>query len=216
MPPTGKSKGLCRMAKLSAIAQRVRRRMVELDIRTIKELESKAGLPRDTIRHLLSGRTHSVRSSKIQGLADALKISVDELLHGDGGGNSSAVTVPVREMARLDSVVGRVRLEGQAGIVMGAEHGNPFLIVAVGDNMAPTICAGDIVLVDSDADHIEGDGIYLIIGKNNAMTFRRAQISTVSGVVTLANDNQKFLPESGLKPSDLRVAGRVVGCFRRL
>ncbi|MGC2857144.1 S24 family peptidase [Novispirillum sp. DQ9] len=78
---------------LSAIAQVIRRRMWELDIRTVAEVERRAdGIARrhgdtvkkDTVRHLLSGRTQNPRSNKLRYIAEALEMSLPALVGADG------------------------------------------------------------------------------------------------------------------------------------
>jgi SOS-response transcriptional repressor LexA len=207
----------CRMAKLSMIGQRVRRRMADLDIRTIKELEEKAGLPRDTIRHLISGRTVSVRSNKLPRLAEALKMSVEELVHGGpAGGAEVATLMPMAAQDQPSAQIGRVRFDAQTLPAFGASDGDPRWMVASTDNMAPTIAPGDVVLVDSSVKAVQADGIYCVVSATGAITFRRIQISSVSGRITLANDNPKYAPETQIKPDSISVAGRVIGCYRRL
>lgn len=74
---------------LSAIAQTIRRRMWELDIRTISEVERRADtvarrhgdtVKKDTVRHLLSGRTQNPRSNKLRYIAEALDMSLPALV----------------------------------------------------------------------------------------------------------------------------------------
>lgn len=74
---------------LSAIAQVIRRRMWELDIRTVAEVERRAdaiarrhgdSVKKDTVRHLLSGRTQNPRSNKLRYIAEALDMSLPALV----------------------------------------------------------------------------------------------------------------------------------------
>ncbi|MBL4906616.1 MAG: helix-turn-helix domain-containing protein, partial [Sneathiella sp.] len=66
--------------KLSLLSEVIRRRMYDLNIRTIKALEDEADVPRDTIRNVLSGRTKTIRANKLGPIADALKIEISELI----------------------------------------------------------------------------------------------------------------------------------------
>lgn len=85
---------------LSAIAQVIRRRMWELDIRTVAEVERRAdgiarrhgdSVKKDTVRHLLSGRTQNPRSNKLRYIAEALEMSLPALVGvADGGGEGDA------------------------------------------------------------------------------------------------------------------------------
>lgn len=80
---------------LSAIAQIIRRRMWELDIRTVAEVERRAdaiarrhgdSVKKDTVRHLLSGRTQNPRSNKLRFIAEALDMSLPALVGAADGG----------------------------------------------------------------------------------------------------------------------------------
>lgn len=204
------------MSKLSDIGQRVRRRMVDLNITTVKELEQRAGLPTDSIRHLVSGRTNTIRSSKLPKLASALDMSVDELVHGTATRPASAVTMPLSMQDQPRAEVCRLRFDSPALPSFGIADGEPAWLVAQSDNMTPTICAGDVVLIDAAVKKVESDGIYCIAGTGGVMTFRRVQHSAVGGHLSLANDNPKYLPETAIKPAELAIVGKVLGAFRRL
>lgn len=66
--------------KSSALAQNITRRMDEMGIESIRRLEDIAGLPRDTVRRLVAGRTKMIKRDKLALLARALSITVDELI----------------------------------------------------------------------------------------------------------------------------------------
>ena len=205
------------MANLSAIGQRVRIRMFELNIGTVKELEIRAGLPKDTIRHLVSGRTKSVRSSKLTGLAAALEMTVDELVHGikrKDGAESLQMTVSSQDEPA--TVLGRLQIDDALLGRFGASGSASHWLISQMDNMAPTIGAGDMVLVDSSVTRAECDGIYSVANSSCAHTFRRIQLSAAGGMVSILNDNPRYGNESGVNPADVRVVGRVLGVYRNL
>jgi len=54
--------------------------MDEMGIESIRRLEDIAGLPRDTVRRLVAGRTKMITREKLALLARALSITVDELI----------------------------------------------------------------------------------------------------------------------------------------
>ncbi|MFA7429097.1 MAG: S24 family peptidase [Rhodospirillaceae bacterium] len=103
---------------LSAIAQIIRRRMWELDIRTVAEVERRAdgiakrngdSVKKDTVRHLLSGRTQNPRSNKLRYIADALEMSLPALVgaidgadHDEGRGLGHRSTSAAPPEARGD------------------------------------------------------------------------------------------------------------------
>lgn len=179
---------------LSPLAQRIRLRMAELGYRTIKELEDKAGVPRDSVRRLLSGKTDTPRTSKLEPLARALDMEVDELV---GGTKSKGAT-------------------GRATVAALAPNAKaPEWVSQEADSMAPTINAGEVVLVDRDALALGAGGVFLVsIGGSEVL--RRVSTSVATGKVRVWSDNPAYPPEGEVDAECLKVVGKVLGVFKRL
>jgi len=206
------------MSKVSVVGQRVRRRMADLNITTIKELENIAGLPRDSVRHLVSGRTNSLRSGKLPALAAALKMSVEELVSGTAAApEGAAVTVPVFNQSSHSMQIGRIRFDIATLRVFGTDTMAKLrLIVASGDNMHPTISAGDSVLIDSSLRNVSGDGIYCLQGSDGSLALRRVQVQASAALGIISSDNPKYMPEAGVDLSSVGVYGKVIGVYRSI
>lgn len=206
------------MGKVSVIGQRVRRRMVELDISTVKELEGMAGLPRDSIRHLISGRTNSMRAGKLPALAAALKMSVEELVNGTPlAGDAAALVMPLADQIAPTTMLGRMRFDMATLTAFGATpHSSLRWIVAVADNMQPTIQAGDVVMVDASVQEVTGDGIYCLQMSSGSMVFRRVQVMAVGGGANVCSDNANYTAEAIDDVKKIEVLGRVLGVFHKV
>lgn len=90
------------------------------------------------------------------------------------------------------------------------------MIRVEGDSMAPTLNAGDDILVDHD-DPCDGlrDGIY-VLRVDDALLVKRLAIHPFGGRVTVQSDNPSYpdWPDRGL--SELDCIGRVIWAGRRI
>jgi hypothetical protein len=84
-----------------------------------------------------------------------------------------------------------------------------------GEAMAPTLCAGDELLVDLDLGSSLVDGLY-VLRIEGAVQVRRLAFHPVRPEVTVQTDNPAFVDWPGLKPDELDVVARVVWAGRRL
>nr|WP_314444660.1 S24 family peptidase [uncultured Sphingomonas sp.] len=85
-----------------------------------------------------------------------------------------------------------------------------------GDAMAPTLSAGDDLLVDLGIDAAwMPDGLY-VLRIDGAAQVRRLMFHPVRKEVTVQSDNPAYVDWPGLKPAELDVIGRVVWAGRRL
>lgn len=209
-----------KMNPLSDLTRRIRRGMVEQDIRTVRELERKAGVPKDTVRHVLSGRTRSVRQDKLPGIARALGFTVDELMgvkpEPAGGRNVTRIAVaPSNEPQRE---IGALSIDDEAfdALVAGAVVGLPVMLVYQHSNMEPTIRKGDVILCDAERQKLGGDGLYVLRGRSGSLTVRRIHVSDLSGSVSILNDNKNVPTEESAGADSINIAASVLGVFRRL
>lgn len=172
--------------KLSTVAQNIRQRMYDLDIRSYKALEDKAGITRDSIRNLMSGRTTALRATKLNPIAKALDISVDELTSAHQASpskiNENTILVPKYDM----------RMEATSGIFPNGEKvldQTPFnrnwlkfaikgqtenlaVVEIEGDSMEPTFRSGDEVLINLNDTSIVDSGIFALI-QNETLVIKR-------------------------------------------
>lgn len=98
-----------------------------------------------------------------------------------------------------------------------ATHANNLSIVRVeGDSMAPTLNAGDDILVDlGDSAERLRDGIY-VLRIDDALVVKRLALNPVGRRVTVQSDNPAYpdWPDCPLK--DIKPIGRVIWSGRRI
>ena len=85
---------------------------------------------------------------------------------------------------------------------------NLDMITASGDSMEPTICTGDLLLIDHGINEVLYDSIYVAM-VNGEVYVKRFQ-KTPSRTLLMISDNKKY-QSFELKPEDeIRIIGRVV------
>ena len=90
------------------------------------------------------------------------------------------------------------------------------LIRVEGDSMAPTLSAGDEILVDrGDAAERLRDGIY-VLRVDEALVVKRVARSPAGGAVSVRSDNPAYPGWPDCDPAALAVVGRVVWVGRAL
>jgi len=85
-----------------------------------------------------------------------------------------------------------------------------------GDSMAPTLNAGDDILVDlgDSADRLR-DGIY-VLRIDDAVVVKRLALNPTGRRVTVQSDNPAYPDWPGCSLSDIKVIGRVIWSGRRI
>ena len=129
-----------------------------------------------------------------------------------------------------------VRASAGAGAIPGDETGKPYfgfderwlkaltatpasnlsIIRVEGDSMAPTLNAGDDILVDSgDALERLRDGIY-VLRVDDALLVKRLAIHPVGSRVTVQSDNPAYPDWPDCSIADMHCVGRVIWTGRRI
>ena len=94
---------------------------------------------------------------------------------------------------------------------IGTDPNNLLLIHSVGDSMEPTLCSGDLLLVDRNKARMKGDGIYLI-NFDNGLIVKRLEWM-MDGTVVIRGDNTSVSREqklTAIEMEKLNLLGRVV------
>lgn len=78
-----------------------------------------------------------------------------------------------------------------------------------GDSMAPTLCEGDLVLVDTADCYALRDGIY-VLRSDSTLMVKRLSINPASHRVTILSDNASYPSFPDCDPASLQAIGRVV------
>ena len=96
-------------------------------------------------------------------------------------------------------------------------HASKLSIVRVeGDSMAPTLNAGDDILVDlGDSDERLRDGIY-VLRIDDAVVVKRLALSPTRREVTVQSDNPAYPDWPDCSLDDLKPIGRVIWVGRRV
>jgi len=90
------------------------------------------------------------------------------------------------------------------------------IIVAAGDSMLPTICPGDILVIDHSKRYLRGDGIYVLNINGNCMV-KRVQIM-YDNSIRIVSDNIAYPPQV-VKNGDMEsiyITGRVIWHGKRV
>ena len=129
-----------------------------------------------------------------------------------------------------------VRASAGAGAIPGSEAGKPYfgfdprwlrtltatpsdglsIIRVEGDSMAPTLNAGDDILVDS-GDTVERlrDGIY-VLRVDDALIVKRLAMHPVGSWVTVQSDNPAYPDWPDCNLSEIHCVGRVIWAGRKI
>ena len=129
-----------------------------------------------------------------------------------------------------------VRASAGAGAIPGSEAGKPYfgfderwlrtltatpadglsIIRVEGDSMAPTLNAGDDILVDSGdtADRLR-DGIY-VLRVEEALIVKRLAMHPVGSWVTVQSDNPAYPDWPDCNLSEIHCVGRVIWAGRKI
>lgn len=83
------------------------------------------------------------------------------------------------------------------------------------DSMEPTLRSGDHVLVESAANQMRGDGIY-VIGMRAGLAIKRIVFSPEGDVVGVMSDNPLYPSHEAVRRSNINLIGRVIWVGRRL
>lgn len=98
---------------------------------------------------------------------------------------------------------------------LGADPKHLVLVRAVGDSMAPTLRAGDLLLLDHSFDGIKQDAIYAI-AVDGALQIKRIQ-RLLDGTLLIKSDNPVYETQNVIAEhaGEVRVVGRVVWTGKR-
>lgn len=84
-----------------------------------------------------------------------------------------------------------------------------------GDSMQPTLSHDDVVLLDMTQTQPKCDGIYVVF-YDDTLLVKRLRVDPVRQMASILSDNPLYAPVDGVKPADIRTAGRVIWLGRRV
>ena len=152
----------------------------------------------------------------------------ESLLGGPADENGSGGLVPIKRIA--------VRASAGPGALVGGEAAKPYfgfdgrwlkaltstpagklsIIRVEGDSMAPTLNAGDDILVDpGDGAERLRDGIY-VMRVDDALVVKRIALHPVGHRVTVQSDNPAYPDWPDCDMAEIHCVGRVIWAGRRI
>lgn len=92
---------------------------------------------------------------------------------------------------------------------LGARPGRVSAVAVAGTSMEPTLCDGDLILVDHDAaDRAITDGVH-VLRRDGALLVKRLVVE-IEGTIGVISDNDAVPNETGVPARSLELVGRVV------
>lgn len=203
----------------------INRRMMELGIGNIRKLERAAGVKKDVIGNMLRGRSKSVRSESIAGIAKALRISIPELLTGSTEHGCAPVWRALDIRRTSDNLDSPDSTE-QIGFSLKPGCSNPtgdsdFAIRIEDDTMAPTLCKGDLAFIRRDqricgSQDTDRSTICLIKTRHSGIRVRRLATRISDGAIDIHTDNAEYADELGIAADTISIYGTIEAVIKRL
>lgn len=215
----------------STLIQNLRKEMQERDMNVI-ELAKAAGLKPSFIYDILNGKSTNPSPIRLAGIADVLEISLSQLLGVETPSGRSRP--PSNEYVKISSILvaasaggGNVTLEEREGEpyyfrrswVRDRLNANPSelrMIFVQGDSMEPTLCHGDMILVDITKKNPSPPGIFVLFDGFGLIAKRIEFLSnSTPPSLRIMSDNPQYLPYDRAF-SETNIIGRVVWFAREI
>lgn len=184
--------------------------------KSARSIARAAGMSDSTLRSILAGARPTI--DNLVALALALGVGLDWLATGTA--TAAGIRVPVyAELASLaEGAPATDMLHLPQSMVFGrfgCGDGAIAAVTIVDDAMAPTLGAGDLVLLDRECDRIAHDGLHAVSFEGTAL-LRRIQRSGAALIVEADNPAFRAWTIEAARAAEVRVIGRVVGAIRRI
>lgn len=200
-----------------------------------EELAERIGKSRATVNRIANGHTQLTRKVAAQ-LAPHLKVSIEELLVGTGPAPPK-VTQPERPdgIPNLDIHAGMGN--GGAGHIEVDQNtlrplpeytdgdwifppaymqrlGNlkgKYALPVQGDSMEPTISAGSVVFIDTNAAYPSAPGLY-VVDAGDGRLVKRVELIAGTDKIAIMSDNPSYRNYE-FNREDVQIFGRVIATF---
>jgi len=189
---------------------------------TMKELGNLVGVSESTISLYETGK-HEPDIITMGRIADALSVSVDELLGRDTLGVLGILPVTPRAVPILGDIAcgtpitAEQNIEGYADLPEGVRA--DFALRCKGDSMEPTFLDGDLVLIRQEGDVSDGRIAAVLLDSETDTEATLKRVHHVPGGLILIPDNQKkYGPRTfqGSEAAKIRILGVAVGYVRMI
>ena len=212
------------------IAQRLKARAFQLDMTPAAVAET-SGLNRSFIYDIIRGKSVRPTRSKLQKVADVLKVDVAWLIDGDGTleGEEPKIYSPDTTFVGISGVKAKASAGG--GTIVHAEdeqvskmyhfrqswiedeleaNAKQLRILRVtGDSMMPTLNDGDTILVDTGRKSPYPPGLFVLHDGMGLMAKRIEHIpSSEPPRISVTSDNPNYSPYECLL-DEVNIAGRI-------
>ena len=197
----------------------IERRMRELGIANIRDVERAAGVKKDVIGNMLRGRSQSVRSENIVGIARAIRVPISVLLTGESEKKTPSKWQAL-DICKSTDNLDFPNSENQIGFAtkIGSYAPNSesdFLLEVEDDMMAPTLLPGDLVLVHK-GEKKSHSKIGLIKTKGGGFHIRRLTKRVSDGKLDIRTDNPDYPDELGINASSITIYGSIEVIIKRV
>lgn len=212
------------------IAQRLKARSFQLDMTPAAVAEA-TGLNRSFIYDIIRGKSVRPTRSKLQKVADVLKVDVDWLIDGDGTveGEEPKIYSPDTTFVGIRGVQAKASAGG--GTVVHAEDekasklyhfrqswiedhlqasaNNLRVLSITGDSMMPTLNDGDTILVDTERKSPYPPGLFILHDGMGLMAKRIEHVpSSEPPRIRVTSDNPNYSPYECLL-DEVNIVGRI-------
>lgn len=202
------------------LATMLRQIMEERHI-TQTELAKQIGVTRPSINGWLNGSVPT--SENIDALCKALNVERSYLQNGVQSIDKDETSITIPALDRKPIAITN-ETEGSRGVLamtFAKEWLNSRsrtniesirIFNMIGKSMSPTFNEGDLLIVDTSINQINGNGVY-ILRQLGEEVVRRIQFELDEKTVNVMFDNEQFQNQSTDKPANLDVVGKVIFAY---
>lgn len=214
---------------IPTLAERLRARTRQLHMGG-NDLAEAAGVNRSFVYDIMRGKSERPNLSKLEAVAAVLKVDVDWLLFGRGHieGNEPMILPRANGMVAIPYVDVRPSMGGGAAIEFEPEDQRVYhfpvtwvreamraapqdlrMMHVAGDSMEPTLCDGDLVMVDMSRKAPTPPGIFVLNDGVGLVAKRLEHIPQTDPLrVRILSDNPRYSPYESTA-EEVTIVGRV-------
>jgi len=229
----------------STIAERLQFLMAQRALNAT-QLAKLAEVKPSFIYDILNGKSANPSPVRLSQLAKALGVDISRLIGSEGTSRTLQVDMPYDTVSSRHAPTGdddyvtisSVLVEASMGggaVVAQEEQGKPYyfrrewirnrlgvspselrMIFVRGDSMEPTLCANDMILIDTTKRMPSPSGIFVLFD-GMGLVAKRLELmqNPVTPVIRILSDNPQYSAYER-PPSELHIIGRVVWFAREL
>lgn len=217
----------------NTLVERLRSRMKVMGLKP-GEVADMAGVGHSFVHDILLRRSLNPTTEKLGRVAEILRTTVEYLINGNVEVSDSEVLLRGQAFSSIPFVNVTVSMGGDA-IVGDDANARPWLfpeswlhegfssppgklrlIQITGDSMEPTLCNGDLVMIDVASTSLSHDGIFVL---DDGIGLVAKRLDRVMGekrpMVRIISDNTQY-PAYERRLDEVRIIGKVVWFGRQI